>query len=314
MIINSLIVSVGILVYCLILIMFSTYGTRYDAIHKRLISVANISYKGITQDEELNKPLSERLIKPIIKGFLQRIKKYIPEEKSGSHSSQNQQASKLKKMLRQAGLKVNVNEYSWIRLFVLLGTAIFLGMIALLFKLGVMSGLFMSLFGVYAAYAVFRFHLTLRISKRRSSMERQIPEVLDMLSISVEAGLGLEQAMIYVVNNFEGPLIDEISVSNREMSMGRSRREALLILGDRCEIEEMKSFVRAIVQAGEMGISIKNVLRSQASFMRLSRRNKIEEKAMQISVKILIPMVLFIFPVIFIVLLGPAVVNIMKVF
>jgi tight adherence protein C len=135
-----------------------------------------------------------------------------------------------------------------------------------------------------------------------------------MLSVSVEAGLGLEQSMLYDVNNFEGPLIDEISVSNREMAMGRSRRDALLNLGDRCEIDEVKTFVRAIVQAGELGISIKNVLRSQAAFIRQSRKNKIEEKAMQISVKILIPMVLFIFPVIFIVLLGPAVVNIIGSF
>jgi len=138
--------------------------------------------------------------------------------------------------------------------------------------------------------------------------------VWDMLRFRVEAGLGLEQAMIHVVNNFVGPLIDEIAVSNREMALGRNRRDALLILGDRCELEEMKTFVRAIVQAGEMGISIKNVLRSQSAYMRQSRRNKIEEKAMQISVKILIPMVLFIFPVIFIVLLGPAALSIITYF
>jgi len=310
MIINLLAVVFGILVYSLILTIFSSYGTHNDSIRKRLVGVANTSYKGMPEDEELSKPLSERLLKPLLNDFLQRVSKYIPDEKPGIDTSQNQQASKLKKMLRQAGLKVGVNEYKWVRLIAMAGTAVLSAMIALLFKLGAISAFFLAILGIYAVYVVFRFHLTLRISKRRSSMERHMPEVLDMLSVSVEAGLGLEQSMIYVVNNFEGPLIDEISVSNREMAMGRSRRDALLTLGDRCEIEEVKSFVRAIVQAGELGISIKNVLRSQAAFMRQTRKNKIEEKAMQISVKILIPMVLFIFPVIFIVLLGPAAVSI----
>ncbi|KGP75169.1 hypothetical protein JT05_12180, partial [Desulfosporosinus sp. Tol-M] len=111
-----------------------------------------------------------------------------------------------------------------------------------------------------------------------------------------------------------GPLVDELSIAYREMTMGRTRREALLDLGERSGVEEVQSFARAVVQAGQMGISIKNVLQSQAEVIRQARRNKIEEKAMKISVKILIPMTLFIFPVIFIALLGPAAVNIYNQF
>ena len=142
-------------------------------------------------------------------------------------------------------------------------------------------------------------------------MQSQLPEVLDMISVSVEAGLGLEQAMIEVVKNFDGPLIDEIAITNREMAMGRTRADALLLLGERCGIEEMQNFTRAIVQATQMGIAVKNVLRSQSEYMRQTRKNKVEEKAMQVSVKILLPMAGFILPVIFIVLLGPAAVKIM---
>jgi tight adherence protein C len=276
----------GILIYSLILLIFKPHGTRRDSVRKRLNYVANTTMKGVPEDDELSKPLSERFIKPLIKDFMQRLNKYIPDERSGQNSSSSQYTSKLRRMLRQAGIKLNVNEYRWIRTIVMTGTAVIAAMIAVFLKLGVISVVLFAVLGIYAVYVLFRFDLSYRISKRGSSMERQMPEVLDMLSVSVEAGLGLEQSMLYIVNNFEGPLIDEISVSNREMAMGRSRRDALLNLGDRCEIDEMKTFVRAIVQAGGLGISIKNVLRSQAAVMRESRKNKIEEKAMQISVNI----------------------------
>lgn len=311
MIASILAVTFGIVVYSLIVLKFNSYGTFKDSIKKRLSSISNTGYKGVPLDEELSKPLFDRFLKPLFLGFIKRIKKYIPEEQKENVGGKN---NKLKKLLRQADIKMGINEYRWLRLSVMIGSSLVIGVVSLVLKMEIFIVILSALFGVLTPYIVLRFHLSMRVSKRCNSMQKQLPEVLDMLSVSVEAGLGLEQAMVYVVNNFEGPLINEIAVSNREMSMGRSRKEALLLLGDRCEIEEMKTFVRAIIQAAQLGISIKNVLRSQSSFMRQSRRNKIEEKAMQISVKILIPMVLFIFPVIFIVLLGPAVVDIVDQF
>jgi tight adherence protein C len=138
--------------------------------------------------------------------------------------------------------------------------------------------------------------------------------VLDLLSLNVEAGLGFEQALLHVIEHFDGFLIDELMITHREITMGRTRREALTLFAERCGLNEVKSFVGAVIQAGQMGIPLKNVLRTQAAAMRTSRKNKIEEKAMKISVKILLPMVLFIFPVLFIVLLGPAVVKIINQF
>jgi tight adherence protein C len=150
------------------------------------------------------------------------------------------------------------------------------------------------------------------IKRRNQQIEQQLPDVLDLLSVSVEAGLGFEQAVQHVTTNMEGPLIDELTVTYREMSMGRSRKDALALLAERCDIEEVKSFAGALAQAAQLGISIKNVLRSQSTAMRQSRRAKVQEKAMKVSVKMLFPMLIFIFPVIFIMLLGPAVVNVLK--
>ncbi len=170
------------------------------------------------------------------------------------------------------------------------------------------------LVGAYAGYALMRFYLGARVTNRRRSMEQQLPDVLDLLSINVEAGLGFEQALLQVIGHFEGPIIDELTITYREMTMGRPRREALVLLGERCGLNEVKTFVGAMVQAEQLGISIKNVLRTQAASMRDNRRSKVQEKAMKISVKIMLPMVGLIFPVLFIVLMGPAVVKIMEMF
>jgi len=279
-------------------------------VKNRLGKIQSVSQKGLLQDEEFSKPLSERFIKPAFKGLMKSVQKYIPEEKVTESSYLNRHTSKLKGMLYQADIKMGVNQYLKLRLGVMAITGVLFGLIGLTMRLQLIYIIFMMAIGVYLVYVIMRFDLTRRISDRKNSMQRQLPEVLDMLSVSVEAGLGLEQAMIHVVNHFKGPLLDEIAVANREMALGRSRRDALLLLGDRCEINEMKTFVRAIVQASQLGISIKNVLRSQAALMRQTRKNKIEEKAMKVSVKILLPMAFFIFPVLFIVLLGPAFVSI----
>lgn len=312
MIIYGISLVFGLLVYSLVLLRLMDFAKRQDQVKNRLNKVTTTGVKGLPEEEEFSKPLLERFIKPLLSGLISNVYKYLPEDNTKSSNLESRQAGKLKNMLYHAGMKVSVNQYLKIRFLVMVGSGIIFGLIAMSLHLKIEYSLFLILMGIYAAYVVMRFDLSHRISVRKSSMQRQLPEVLDMLSVSVEAGLGLEQAMIHVVDHFKGPLIDEIAVANREMAMGRNRKDALLLLGDRCEISEMKTFVRAIVQASQLGISIKNVLRAQASFMRQTRKNKIEEKAMKVSVKILLPMAFFIFPVIFIVLLGPAAVSIFE--
>lgn len=297
----------GIIVFCIIVIVFNNYGVAHDKVNERIIKIASAK-REINIDEEMEKPLKERFFKPMIEKLTLFFSKYYPTEANEKKSEQ------FRKMLRKAGITISPGEYNTIRLIVILGISILFFIIGLFLKLSFLALLLAPLFGAYIAYTFLRFHLTSSVTKRRELIERQMPDVFDMISVNVEAGLGFEQAILHVINHFEGPLIDELTVTYREMSMGRSRKNALQLLGERCEIEEMKSFASAIIQAGKMGISIKNVLNTQAKSIRQSRRNKIEEKAMKISVKILIPMAIFIFPVIFIALLGPAVVNIMVMF
>lgn len=302
-------ITFGVFVFSLVILLLKNKGQEKDAFQSRLTKVAGRKVKAVYLNEELNKPLSERLIKPFTEKMVNGIKKISPTANMDADPA-DARSAKMKGMLRKAGMRFTVGEYRVFRMIIIAATALFLGVVTFIISRNILYSALAGALGVYLAYVVLRFQLTSKVTSRRRSMQSQLPEVLDMISVSVEAGLGLEQAMIEVVKNFDGPLIDEIAITNREMSMGRSRNDALLILGDRCDFEEMQTFTRAIIQATQMGIAVKNVLRSQAEYMRQTHKNKVEEKAMKVSVKILIPMAFFILPVIFIVLLGPAVVSI----
>lgn len=303
----------GLFVFSLLTLGFSAAGTRHDLVRRRVTGVLRRTKRAEAPDDDLAKPLSERFLKPLLRSAAERFGKFLPKSRNPKGGAGSPQEDKLKKMVRQAGMSIGVGEYSLIRAAVILAAALGAGIAGLVAGLGLRSAL-AALFGVYAGFAIMRFQLTSRISARRKSMEQQMPDVLDLLSVNVEAGLGFMQALLHVIEHYEGPLIDELTITYREMTMGRTRKEALTLFAERCDLGEIKTFVGSLVQAEQLGISIKNVLRTQAAAMRTSRRNKVEEKAMKTSVKILLPMVAFIFPVLFIVLMGPAVVKIIEQF
>lgn len=150
--------------------------------------------------------------------------------------------------------------------------------------------------------------------KRRARIRQELPNTLDQMLISVQAGLGFEAAMARTAQNGSGPLADEMTRTLQDMQVGRSRKEAYLAMSDRVDVPDLRSFIRAIVQADAYGIAIAKVLKVQAHEMRLKRRQRAEEHAMKIPVKILFPLIFFIFPTLFIILLGPAVMNIVAAF
>jgi tight adherence protein C len=141
-----------------------------------------------------------------------------------------------------------------------------------------------------------------------------LPDALDLLAVSVEAGLGFDGAISKLTEHMEGPLIDEFELALGEMRVGESRSEALKRMAERVPAQEMASFVRAIIQADQLGISLGRLLRVQATDARLKRQAAAEEKAMKAPIKMLFPLVMFIFPAMFIVILGPAFLNLGKLF
>lgn len=153
-----------------------------------------------------------------------------------------------------------------------------------------------------------------RAQKRREEIRLELPNALDQMLISVQAGLGFESAMGRAGENGRGPLADELIRTLQDIQVGRSRKEAYLALSERVDVPSVRTFVRAVVQADTYGIAIAGVLKTQAKDMRIKRRQLAEEHAMKMPVKMLFPLIFFILPTLFIVLLGPAVLQIMSVF
>jgi tight adherence protein C len=175
-------------------------------------------------------------------------------------------------------------------------------------------GLLIALMGAAIGFIAPDFVINNRIRGRKDRMRADLPNVLDLLCVSVEAGLGFDQALVKLNERMEGPLVDEFSLVLHEMRIGQSRSAALKNLSGRVEAPEVSQFARAIIQADQLGIALSRILRVQSQDMRLRRQLAAEEKAMKAPVKMLFPTVIFIFPSMFVVALGPAALNLMKTF
>ena len=149
---------------------------------------------------------------------------------------------------------------------------------------------------------------------RQIELQKGLPDAMDMLTLCVEAGLGFDAALARVARNLEGPMAEESARVLQEMQVGKSRSEALRAMTERTDVPELRSFVSAMIQSAELGISIGAVLREQSKEMRIRRRQRAEEKAQKLQVKILLPLITCLLPAMFIVVLGPAVIHVMSFF
>ena len=168
-------------------------------------------------------------------------------------------------------------------------------------------------FGLVGALAP-GLYLNSRVKARQAAVSAELPDALDLLSVSVEAGLGFDGAVQKLTEHMDGPLIEEFELALGGIRIGEGRSEALKKMAERSSSQEMASFVRAIIQADQLGISLGRILKVQSGDTRLKRQLLAEEKAMKAPIKMLFPTVIFIFPAMFLVVLGPAFLNLAKFF
>ena len=281
-------------------------GSSVDPVQARLTQLGSMQAKNL-EELELQAPFLERTLRPLAAGLSGRMSRVA--------SSSFQE--KAEKRLALAGNPGNLRVADWLGIK---AVAAIIGAVLFVFLFGVVGVLglppllrvLMGAVGLMFGYTIPEFWLGGRVRKRQHLILLQIPDCLDLLTISVRAGLGFDAALAKVVEKLEGPLVDEFRRALAEVRVGKARRDALRDIVPRTEVVPLTNFIGAIIQAEQLGVSISKVLQVQSEQLRIERRQRAEEMAAKAPIKMLFPLVGCIFPSLFIIILGPAIILIMQ--
>jgi tight adherence protein C len=277
-----------------------------DPVQARLTQLGTMQAKSL-EELELQQPFLERTFRPLAA----RLSSSMGRMASSSFQD------KAEKRLALAGNPGNLRVADWLGIK---AVAAVIGAILFFFLFGVVGILglppvlriLMGAVGLLFGYTIPEFWLGGRVKKRQHAVLLQIPDALDLLTISVRAGLGFDAALAKVVEKLDGPLTDEFRRALAEVRVGKTRREALRDIVPRTEVPPLTNFIGAIIQAEQLGVSISKVLQVQSEQLRIERRQRAEEMAAKAPIKMLFPLVGCIFPSLFIIILGPAIILIMQ--
>ena len=275
-----------------------------DPVQARLTQLGSMQAKNL-EELELQQPFIERTLRP----FANRLSTGVSRVTSTSFSDRTE------KRLALAGNPGDLRVADWLgikAIGAIIGAIIFFLLFAVLnpLKMPFLIGAMLGLVGAILGYTVPEFWLGGRVKKRQKAILLMIPDALDLLTISVRAGLGFDAALGKVVEKLKGPLSDEFRRALAEVRVGKARRDALRDIVPRTEVVPLTNFIGAIIQAEQLGVSISKVLQVQSEQLRIERRQRAEEQAAKAPIKMLFPLVGCIFPSLFIVILGPAIILI----
>jgi tight adherence protein C len=273
-----------------------------DPVQARLTQLGSFQARNL-EELELQQPFADRTLRPLI-ARLSRM---------GSRMSSASSTDTAEKRLAMAGNpgELKLTDWMGVKLLVAISTGVILFLLfALVGSVG--PGIMLALVGVGIGYLVPEFWLGGKIKARQKLILRMIPDTLDLLTISVRAGLGFDAALAKVVEKLPGPLTDEFRRALAEVRVGKARRDALRDMIPRTNVQPLSNFIGAIIQAETLGVSISKVLQVQSEQLRIERRQRAEEQAAKAPIKMLFPLVGCIFPSLFIVILGPAFISIIQ--
>ena len=277
-----------------------------DPVQARLTQLGTMQAKSL-EELELQSPFLERTLRPIAAGLSARM----------SRVASNSFRDKAEKRLALAGNPGNLRVADWLGIKAvgaIVGALLFVFLFGVVGVLGLppVLRILMGGIGLMFGYTIPEFWLGGRVKKRQHAILLQIPDALDLLTISVRAGLGFDGALAKVVEKINGPLTDEFRRALAEVRVGKPRRDALRDIVPRTEVAPLTNFIGAIIQAEQLGVSISKVLQVQSEQLRIERRQRAEEQAAKAPIKMLFPLVGCIFPSLFVVILGPALILIMQ--
>ncbi len=280
------------------------FGSRLE-MSRRVVEVVGQRRPSI-REKELSEPIIKRVFRPLMQNVIRLASRILPSSKEASLSRKLTMAGK------PAGM--GPREFMAVKLVLaIFGPAfIFLGEPLLRWQ----AGDWLAAVAAAAAggWVLPDIYLHKKIAERKNEVEKAMPDVLDLITVSMEAGMGFDGAIMKVAEKCKGPLASEFLIVLQECKMGKSRKDALRDMADRVDVDDLSTFIGSVIMADQLGIGLGNVLRLQSDQMRRKRRQRAEEQAMKAPVKMLIPMVTCIFPAIFVILLGPAAISLYQSF
>jgi tight adherence protein C len=257
-------------------------------------------------ENDVTPSVYKRIIQPLFHEYKKNFKRRLPGDL----------AAKLELKLLQAGSPFNMTpvEFRLFQIGLLIVFPVIFGFYGYLLHRGLSNAFIFSLIGAVGGLFLPNYYLKQKAKQRNKVALRELPDTLDLLTVSLEAGLGFDAALSKIVSKKEGVLAYELTRCLEEIRLGKTRRDALTGVKERLVVQEIGALINSILQAEKLGIGMVQVLRVQSQDVRERRKQRAEEEAMKAPIKMLFPLVLFIFPSLFIVLLGPAVIQFIEAF
>ena len=293
-----------------ILLLFGLVLARNEAILSKKQRIALVIGEERQQPgsamTKVKEPLFQRLFEKRLKTF----------KRSFNRTNTRGKAEKIERKLLQAGTPFNISPFEFRIIQFGLGFLLPIGMLILVVVARASFGVILLMFICTLIFSLYIPHgfLKMKIKSRNHKAVIELSDFIDLLAVSMEAGLGFDQALSKVVSKKHGVLADEFQRCLEELRLGKTRREALAGVRDRLQVDDIKMLIGNIIQAEQLGIGMVQILRIQSEEVRVRRKQRAEEKAMKAPIKMLFPLVLFIFPCIFIILLGPVLLQLMEAF
>lgn len=293
-------ITAGIFITLLVIIINQLVFFRKNMIERRLATIKPLGGNNAEEDE-FRKSFLDRVGTPLYQSFLLLLSRMTPQSIKDNYDTIIYQSGNYKKMTPSNILAIQI-----------IVSAILIFIFGLLFVLlgynSIFSLIFIGLIGFFLPYFQFRTKAKIRALE----IQNKLPDILDLLYVSVEAGLGFDMAMKKSTEKIKGELSNELKWALDDIAKGRDRVEALRAIVKRTGVDDLNSFITAVIQAEQLGSNIANMLRIQSRTMRQKRKQRAEEKSMKLPVKMIFPLLFFMFPAIFIVVLGPAALSAME--
>ncbi|MGE5593777.1 MAG: type II secretion system F family protein [Betaproteobacteria bacterium] len=301
----ALLVSALVFVSVTSVTMWSMGLTRREpTADERLKRLAVLTRVPSEREKKLARPLGERLFGPVLQSINNLVMSVTPKHIVDA----------VKNKLDVTGNPWNMTPGDYILMRVVTLAIIPLAVFGLTLGLGPSTALLLAFVVAAVGWLVPEMMMQSKKKEREKQIRKSLPDVLDLLTVSVEAGLGFDAALAKVVERKKGPLADEFALLLQEIRMGKPRRDALREVSERVKIDDITSFIASVIQADQLGVSIANILRIQSAQVRAKRRQQAEEAGMKAPIKMLFPLIFFIFPTLFVVLLGPAIIQVVTTF